>query len=372
MIQGKTILINYQGRDGAGPVCALEWAKGFLANNCQVYVAISYDVTNKEEWVNLLTEDHIFWVHTYKNKNKVDFVLSTFKFMTVGKAQLRKKFQGVHFDFTLRTLYSHWAYLIDRSVNHDKIVTLCHDPKNHSGEKKYISKLYHKHVCQSNDVFVLTKSFIPFVHENYAIPMNHIHYVPHGRMEMYKEKQIGRRTFEEHKTNFVFFGRVEKYKGLDVLAKACILLRERTDKFTVLIAGSGNISPYLSMFNQIDCVDIENRFIPDEEVGTLFDGPNIVTVVPYIDATQSGVIPIAYEYETPIIASDTGGLREQLDNGRIGVLFECCNAYDLAKKMELFVNNPNEAKRQIELMRDYRETLNWDIVAKRLIDELYD
>lgn len=372
MMQGKAILINYQGRDGAGPACALEWAKGFLANNCQVYAAISSDVVNKEEWVNLINDDHIYWVCTHKDKDRSDFVLSTLKFMTIGKCQLRRKFRDVHFDFTLRTLYSHWAYMVDKSVWHDRIVTLCHDPKNHSGEKKYISKLYHKHICQSDDVFVLTESFKPIVHENYGIAIDHIHYVPHGRMEIYKQKQNGKRSFEERKTNFVFFGRIEKYKGLDVLARACVLLRKKTDKFTVLIAGGGDISPYLPIFNQIDCVGIENRFIPDEEVGTLFDGPNIVTVVPYIDATQSGVIPVAYEYETPIIASDTGGLREQLNNGRLGVLFECGNANDLANKMEYIMEHPEEAERQISLMRKYRETLNWDIVVRRLLNELYN
>ena len=102
----------------------------------------------------------------------------------------------------------------------------------------------------------------------------------------------------------------------------------------------------------------------------LFSGPNIIAIIPYLDATQSGVIPIAYEYETPIIASNTGGLKEQLDNGKIGLLFEAGNAAELAQKMEYIMDNKDEFNRQAELIRTFRESLNWDALAKKLLNDL--
>lgn len=367
------ILINYQGRDGAGPACALEWAKGFQENGCQVYAVISRDTMNAEQWRKTFSEEHIFWVHTHKDKNRVSFMISTLRFMTVGRMRLKRKFRNIHFDFTLRTLYSHWAYLVDNSVSHEKIVTLCHDPKLHSGEKKYINKLYNQHISQSDDVFVLTDSFKNTVKENYNIPFDHIHYVPHGRMQMYKDQQDDRYriNFDSNKTNFVFFGRIEQYKGLHVLADACKLLKQKREDFTILVAGGGDFEPYREKFEALGCAEIKNYFISDEEVGCLFDGSKVVVIIPYTDATQSGVIPIAYEYDAPIIASDTGGLKEQLNNGKIGLFFECGKAEGLAGKMEYIMDHPDVYEQQVDLMRTYRENLNWDAVAKRLLDELY-
>ena len=93
-------------------------------------------------------------------------------------------------------------------------------------------------------------------------------------------------------------------------------------------------------------------------------------MIPYLDATQSGVIPIAYEYEIPIIASNTGGLREQLDDGRIGLLFEAGNEKDLAMQMEYIMDNKIEFDRQAELIKKFRETLNWDVLARQLLKKL--
>lgn len=90
-----------------------------------------------------------------------------------------------------------------------------------------------------------------------------------------------------------------------------------------------------------------------------------------MDATQSGVIPIAYEYETPIIASNTGGLKEQLNDGKIGLLFEPGNALELANKMEYIMDNNNEFYRQAELIRNFRKNLNWNVLAKKLLEELH-
>lgn len=51
----------------------------------------------------------------------------------------------------------------------------------------------------------------------------------------------------------------------------------------------------------------------DEEVESIFSGENLVAVLPYLDATQSGVVLTAMDYGVPVIATDTGGLSEQIE-----------------------------------------------------------
>lgn len=63
-------------------------------------------------------------------------------------------------------------------------------------------------------------------------------------------------------------------------------------------------------------------------------------------------------------------MKEQLDNGKIGLLFEAGNAAELAQKMEYIMDNKDEFNRQAELIRNFRESLNWDVLAKKLLNDL--
>lgn len=372
MSDRKKIFINQQNRDGAGTVLAIEWAKGFKGNGCDVYATVPDTATNLNEWLEELGEDKLFIVHDYQNKNKWDFIKKTLYLIFIDTWRIKRKFRNINFDISFRTLYGHWNSIVEKCVKKEKIVSICHDPVSHSGEKKYYEKAVRKSIMESDDVVVLTKSFIPLVNENYSIPVDKIHFVPHGRMHSYVECQDKKYklNYSENKFNFVFFGRIEEYKGLHVLAKAAKLLQDKRSDFKIVIAGNGDFSEYEEEYKEINDKKIINRFIPDQEVGCLFDGPNVVAVIPYLDATQSGVIPIAYEYEIPIIASNTGGLREQLDDGRIGLLFEAGNEKDLAMQMEYIMDNKIEFDRQAELIEKFRETLNWDVLARQLLKKL--
>ena len=62
-------------------------------------------------------------------------------------------------------------------------------------------------------------------------------------------------------------------------------------------------------------------FIPSDEVGTYFSASDVV-VLPYKNASQSGIIPLAYSYQRPVIASDIKGIREMVIDGKTGILFE--------------------------------------------------
>ncbi len=370
----REIFINQQNRDGTGAVLAFEWAKAFEANGFKVYATIVDTTTNRDDWINYFPEDKLFIIKDYGNKNKIDFLLKTLRLVLLDQWRIRLKFRKHNFDFSFRPLYGHWNPIVEKCISRNKLVSICHDPISHSGEKGYYAREARNSVLESDEIVVLTETFRQIVSDNYGIPLNKIHYVPHGRMSIYLEKQDSRYKidYSDKKFNFVFFGRIEEYKGLHVLASALHIIGSKREDFTLTIAGNGDFSDYEEEFSKIKSVKIINRFIPDEEVGCLFDGPNVITVIPYIDATQSGVIPIAYEYTSPIIASDTGGLKEQLNHGKIGLLFKAGDARDLAEKMEYLMDNPFEFDHQAKLINEYRESLNWNIVAKKLVEQLYE
>ena len=367
------VLVNYQGKRGSGPSYSLEWVKGLQSCGCEVYAVISNEVFNLSEWKNVLDDEHLFFVDTHKDYSKVDLLIKTFLLVTQGKKELQSKFGQLEFDFSFHTFYCHWANLIDSFLNVKKVVAVCHDPIAHSGSRFYIQYLFKRHYIKADEIFTLTKSFKQIVHEQFGTPNEHVHYIPHGRMQMYNNysrKMYDSLCVKKNKYNFLFFGFIEHYKGLNILSEAYKKIRGKRDDVRLIVAGNGNFKPYQKGFYGVPDVTIVNRYIRDEEVGALFAGPNTICILPYLNATQSGVIPVAYEFLTPIIASDTGGLKEQLDDGRIGLLFECNNANSLAERMFEIIDNSDEYNMQQRLMRAYRETLNWDNLSKELLKKI--
>jgi starch synthase len=88
----------------------------------------------------------------------------------------------------------------------------------------------------------------------------------------------------------------------------------------IVIAGHGeNFDRYQRMMVHPERFVILNRHIDEEEVRRLFQEASVV-VLPYVESFQSGVIPIAYTYGKPVVATTVGGLPEMVDDGVTGLL----------------------------------------------------
>lgn len=363
------ILILNTGGLGGGRTFTYEIAKGFCKNGHDVYAIIAKVEEDKDIWISLLGEDRIYFFENHKNS--IGFLKKMLVFpFTVGK-EVSRKFQSIEFDMVFKTIYHIWSDKMLPYVSSRRIVSVCHDPFPHSGAKKYVSYLSKRFTQNSDDVIVLTKSFIPIIEKRHKISRQHIFFMPHGRFNGYKvnaEKRLV--EYKDNKMNFVFFGRIQKYKGIGVLLEAYNLLRNKYNNITLTIAGKGDMSPYLELTHD-ETITVINRFIDDGEVGSLFDGPNAVLVVPYIDATQSGVILIAYEYGIPIIATDTGGLREQLNGGNIGILCKPNDVKSLYDAMELIINNEDIRIEQKKKIEEYLHELDWDVLTANLVEQIF-
>ncbi len=106
----------------------------------------------------------------------------------------------------------------------------------------------------------------------------------------------------------LFFGRLLPYKGLDLLAAA---LGEPGLDCEVRVVGSGPESAALAALRALSFVRVENRWVPEGEIGALLAWADAL-VLPYVEASQSGVAPAALAAGRFVIATDVGGLGEQL------------------------------------------------------------
>ena len=112
------------------------------------------------------------------------------------------------------------------------------------------------------------------------------------------------------KLRLLSFGRLLPYKGLDLLAGGLARLGPR-DGLEVRVVGSGPHSPALDTLRAIPGVTVENRWVPEDEVGALMAWSDAL-VLSHREASQSGVAAAAIAARRRIVATRVGGLAEQL------------------------------------------------------------
>ena len=144
----------------------------------------------------------------------------------------------------------------------------------------------------------------------------------------------------------LFFGYVRKYKGLDVLLEALSGLIASDNSFRLLVVGEfyDDINNYNEIIKKLkieNYVHIINRFVLNEEVEQYFAVSDCV-VLPYKDATQSGVLNIAYGFMKPPIVTNVGGLAEFVNNEETGIIVNSCSKVEIVKGIERFYELRNK------------------------------
>jgi glycosyltransferase involved in cell wall biosynthesis len=114
------------------------------------------------------------------------------------------------------------------------------------------------------------------------------------------------------------FGRLLHYKGLDLLAEAVARLGA-APWLRLRVAGAGPESPELQRLRSLPNVTVENRWVPETELGGLLAWADAL-VLPYREASQSGVAALALAAGRRVIATSVGGLPEQLGDEPLATL----------------------------------------------------
>lgn len=360
----SNILIQCLGKKDAAPALAICMAKGFAADSRnKVYCLLSDQISNKCEWI----ADDRLDVCFIKTGNKRNFIRSSIGLLFNTRRKLKKYYKNIPFVLSIQPFVHPWGGIINSTIQVKHKMGICHDPNPHTGET-CINKLFsYLGYRSTNELIVLTKKYMELVKDKFKKP---VFYMKLGLFSNYRMDDVHAVSVNEKEgnINFLFFGRIEKYKGIDILLEAYAKICNEST--TLTIAGDGDFSEYKDITENCSNMKLYNRYIQDEEVGQLFSTKNTVLVVPYIDATQSGVIPIAVDYLVPIIASDTGGLREQLDDGRIGLFVKPRDVEQLSEIMKTFVTDPSMMCLQKKNMEKYKPQLEWKNITKKLLEDI--
>lgn len=191
--------------------------------------------------------------------------------------------------------------------------------------------------------------------------------IPHGDYSFFKQIQI--KEIHEQKNTILFFGRILKYKGIEYLIQAEPLIASKLPDLKIVIAGDGNFAPYEKMIVNKNNFEIINKYIPDEMVSELFQRASVV-VLPYTEASQSGVVPIAYAFKKPVVVTDVGSLSECVINGITGFVIPSNNYEFLADSILKILTDHNLKETMGKAGYTFmKSNMSWEAIAQKTVEE---
>lgn len=166
----------------------------------------------------------------------------------------------------------------------------------------------------------------------------------------------------------LFFGFIRKYKGLDILLRAIKQLKPGVSDFRLLIAGEfyEEEKGYQELIDELGIRDqliLKTDFIADSEVKYYLCAADVL-VQPYKSATQSGVTPLAYHFEKPMIVTNVGGLPALVPHGKSGLVCEPAPASIAAAIKEFYELGEDHF---IPHLRAEKEKYSW----KNIVDAIF-
>lgn len=361
------ITILYLGKTGGGCIYTYEMSRALIEEGADIQIIVPLLIENKQDFLNLTNNEHceVLFVSTYNSKK--EFLINSLKHSQFKK--IAKEINSFGPECLYIPMITIWGRFVLPLINKNiQIVTTVHDVSQHLGEENFIIDKFNTYIIRhSNKIIILTKSFISEVAEKYHKPIANICWIRHPNYNYYRPTCFHEE--KEIKKRLLFFGRIHEYKGVSVLLDAMEIIKHHIPEISMRIAGSGKISS--ENLNKIKLlspsVEVVNKYIPNNEIYKYFEDVDIV-VAPYIEASQSGVVMLAYAFNKPVIVSDVGGLPEQVfeDTGKI-IPANDINA--LASTIIDFYRNPQTIINMRQAIKIKNNTIfSWQRAAVELLE----
>lgn len=277
------------------------------------------------------------------SKQQFERVVSTFNpFTYLRSALLFKRAQPTVFVTSywmtfMAPMMVFWTYFLPRST---KKVAIIHNLNPH--EKRFFDRIFNRCFLNAYDAFVVLsaavqKEVLELKPDAKIALIAHPPYEgeAHALDTQTARVQLG---LDPEKKTLLFFGLIRPYKGLAELISAFGLL---DDSYQLLIAGEvyGDAQIYEQALQALPFANWKfvNRYLPDAEVDTYFAAADLV-VLPYLNATQSGIRAMALSQKRAVLCTNVGGLAEGLQAQGHGFELSSTAAQDFADRMQSLFN----------------------------------
>jgi len=248
-----------------------------------------------------------------------------------------------------------------------RFVLVLHDAEPHPGDRYPMRAAVLGWEVKSADALIALSDHVAKEAQRiYGFPADRIYTVPHGAFTFGEPVLIPRKFPTGRPFRLLFFGRIVAYKGLGLLIEAYRILRKEGHNIELSITGSGDLSPYRDALQDLQGITIQNGWVDDADIADALLTADAV-VLPYVEASQSGVAASAFSAALPVIATPVGGLIEQVDDGLTGLIATSVTAETLADTILRLAQSPDLYEAcSAGALRHAQETLDWGVIAKRV------
>ena len=239
-------------------------------------------------------------------------------------------------------------------------------------EKRFFDKAFNAYLVKHIDGYVamsdsVLNDLLSVVPDAKYVRLNHPLY-DHFGAAIPKTAACERLKLNPNKKYALFFGFIRDYKGLDVLLNAVPQLDADIE---VIVAGEvyGSFDSYQEQIDKLGIasrVHVFTQYISDGEVPNFFSAAD-VCVLPYKSATQSGITSISYHFELPMIATDVGGLKETIFEGKTGDIVPVVSSEAMAKSINTYFRE-NHKEKYIPAIQEYKHEHSWEVFTEKLED----
>jgi glycosyltransferase involved in cell wall biosynthesis len=250
------------------------------------------------------------------------------------------------------------------------IYTTQHDPILHSWENttllwKIAEKVNWILRNISDKLFVHWGKLKWEVIKKYNVSDDKVYSIVHWNYNFFKDNFS--KWWIVEKNTFLFFGRIVDYKWLDLLLDSLRIVKKTIPDFRLIIAWPWSLDKYWSKIEWLkDNIDIYNYNIEPEEAYKYFEKSEFV-VLPYLDATWSGVIPVAYAFSKAVLVTDVWELASVVWNSETGFIIEWKGVEQLSQKIIVMLKDKSKVMKMWKEWRKFTEQkLSWNTIVTNI------
>lgn len=250
-----------------------------------------------------------------------------------------------------------------------KILFICHNVTEH--EANFLSAAFTKLVLKNGDYFIV-HSEKDKEKLNKLLPDANIKSAYHSSYEVFNFKRLDKKTAKETLSirgrMMLFFGFIRGYKGLEYALKAMpFILKEIEVKFYIVGEFWKHKDKYTRLIHELNMekqVVIIDKYVANEEVALYFSACDVV-VLPYISATGSGIVQVAFGFERPVVATRVGCLPEVVTEGKTGYLVEPKDPEAIARAVIDYYQKGREAEFAANI-KSQKDRFSWQRLAETI------
>lgn len=356
-------MLWHWGRRGGGPRYTLELARALAARrDAGVEVHLSY--SRQSDIADALAALPLPSLPVDTYTGPLSAALATARLPAIRSAFARYLVQN-RVDTVFCTMSHLWNVATVSIVRRAgaRYVLALHDALPHPGEESAVRRwATTREIAAADGIITLSEHVRERLIEAHGYPRSRTWVLPHGVFDF--GPGAARRLDPDRPVRLFFFGRLLPYKGIDILLDAHERLRRRFGaRIELTILGSGDLSPHAGILARLEGVRVENRWVAEEEIHGALSSADLL-VLPYREASQSGVAPTAFGMGIPVVATPVGGLVEQVADGVTGRIAATVTAEAVEEAIASLIDDPELYARCSSGALDFaRDRLSWGAIA---------